>query len=171
MRQNVVNVNLEAFLRTGVFGAIEFGLTSDRILKMLGEPDFIFTSGKNRKPTGFEYGDAELYFVSSVNNRLCSIYFDEFKIPEGSQNLVIDACWLRAEMSQIEAEIELTQAGIKFQSTRMPDPTMSGILTEGGVTLGFIFEADEHTAPTGLYNISCELRDKMRVVETKQDTR
>ena len=40
-------------------------------------------------------------------------------------------------------------------------PTMNGIITEGGVELGFIFEADEFSAPVGLYNISCCLRDEM----------
>ena len=100
MSQEIVNVNLEEFLRTGVFGAVEFGLTREQVLKMLGEPDFTFTRGKKKVPTGFEYGDAELYFLTYEDNRLCAIYFDEFKIPKGSQRLNIDACWLRATMSQ-----------------------------------------------------------------------
>ena len=45
----------------------------------------------------------------------------------------------------------------------MPDPTMNGIVTEGGVMLGFIFEADEFSPPVGLYNISREVREEMEV--------
>ena len=164
MSQEVVNVSLEDFLRTGIFGTIEFGMTSHQIQEMLGTPDFVFTSSKSTRPTGFEYGDVEFYFVSAKDNRLCAIYLDEFDVPKGSQLLNIDAWQLRSGKLQAEIETDLTQAGIKFQLTEIPDPTMNGIVTEGGVKLGFIFEADEFSAPKGLYNISRELRAEIEVV-------
>ena len=161
MSQKVIHVSLENFLRTGIFGAIEFGMTSHQILEMLGTPDFVFTRGKTTRPTGFVYGDIEFYFVSAKDNRLCAIYLDEFDVPKGSQLLDINAWQLRSGKLQAEIETALTQAGIKFHSIEMPDPTMNGIETESGVTLGFIFEADEFSAPKGLYNISRELRNEM----------
>ncbi len=163
MSQEIVNVNLEELLRTGIFGAVEFGSTSSQVLKMLGEPDFTFTRSKNKIPIGFEYGDAELFFLSEKDNSLCGIYFDEFKIPKGNQRLNIDACWLKGTMSQAEVETSLTQAGIKFQYTEMPDSTMNGIITEGGITLGFIIEVNEFSPPLGLYNIYREVREEIEV--------
>jgi hypothetical protein len=90
-----MNVNLKEFLRTGVFGEIKIGMTSDQILEILGSPDTVFTRRKNPRPTGFEYGDVEFYFVSSKDNRLCSIYLDHLNIPKGSQLLNLDAWILR----------------------------------------------------------------------------
>lgn len=161
MDKQIIEVNFEDFLRTGNFGEIQFGMTSNEILNLLGEPDFVFTHEKSERPTGFEYGNIEFYFVSHKDNRLCSIYLDEFNIPKGSQFLKIDAWKLHSGMSQTETEEFLIQAKIAFHPTNMPDSTMNGIITEGGVELGFIFEADEFSAPEGLYNISRCLRDEM----------
>jgi hypothetical protein len=163
MNQQTINVSFEDFLRTGNFGVIKFGMTSGQILNLLGEPDFVFTHSKSKRPTGFEYGDIEFYFISHKDSRLCAIYLDEFDIPKGSQHLNIDAWKLRSEMPQSEVEEILIQANIKFQPTEMPDSTMNGIITEGGVELGFIFYADEFSAPEGLYNISRSLRHEMDV--------
>jgi hypothetical protein len=164
MSQEIINVSLKEFLRTGIFGTIKFGMSSHKIQELLGTPDFVFTGSRSTKPTGFEYGDVEFYFISTKDNRLCAIYLDEFDVPKGNQILNIDAWQLRSGKSQAEIETALIQAGIKFQPTKMPDPTMNGIVTEGGVQLGFIFEADEFSAPKGLYNISRELRAEMEIV-------
>jgi hypothetical protein len=164
-----MNVSLKDFLKTGVFGAIEFGMTSDQILETLGSPDTVFTRRKNPRPTGFEYGDIEFYFVSSKDNRLCSIYLDHFDVPKGSQFLNLDAWILRGTLSQAEVQSALTEAGILFEPTQVPDPTMNGIVTEGGVVLGFIRETEEYSPPAGLYNISRELRAEMVTVANERD--
>lgn len=155
-----IKVNLEDFLRTGVFGAIRFDLTGDQIRAMLGVPNFTFTTGKSHKYVGFEYGDVEFYFISSSDNRLCGIYLDDFDVPKGSKNLILDPWCLQATMSRLEVESALTLSKISFHVITMADPTMEGILTNGGVTLGFIKELTEFSPPLGLYSISRDLRSK-----------
>ncbi|HEY0657882.1 MAG TPA: hypothetical protein VGD05_05385 [Pyrinomonadaceae bacterium] len=164
-----MNVSLKDFLKTGVFGAIEFGMTSDQILEMLGSPDTIFTRRKNPRPTCFEYGDVEFYFFSSKDNRLSSIYLDHFDIPKGSQLLNLDAWILRGTLSQSEVESVLTEAGISFQPKEMSDSSMDGIITEGGVVLGFIRESEEYSPPSGLYNISLSVQENTETDANERD--
>lgn len=156
-----MDVSLKDFLLTGVFGEIQFGMTSNQILEILGSPDTVFTRRKNPRPTGFEYGDVEFYFVSSKDNRLCSIYLDHFNVPKGSQLLNLDAWILRGTLSQEEVEYGLTEAGISFQPIDLPDSSMNGVVTLGGVVLGFIRESEEYSPPAGLYNISLSLYENM----------
>ncbi|HEX9423188.1 MAG TPA: hypothetical protein VF899_08095 [Pyrinomonadaceae bacterium] len=47
-----VRVSLEEFLRTGVPGPVEFGITGDEILAVFGAPETILTRRKSRRPTG-----------------------------------------------------------------------------------------------------------------------
>jgi hypothetical protein len=50
--------------------------------------------------------------------------------------------------------------GINFQPKEVPDSSMKGIITEGGVVLGFIRESEEYA---GLYNIYCDFREEMEI--------
>ena len=160
--QQAVKVSMEDFLRTGVFGPLKFGMTGEEIQAILGPPDFTFMRAKTGRPTGFEYGDVEFYFLSDRDSRLCAIYLDEFDIPRGNSVLALDPWRLRAAMSQADAEAALRQAGISFRPVSMPDPKMDGIVTASGVELGFIREPSEpYSPPAGLYNISRSLRDHM----------
>jgi hypothetical protein len=157
----VVRVSLEEFLRTGVFGPVEFGITGDEILAALGAPDGVFTRRRSRRPTGFEYGDVELYLMSAKDNRLCAVYLDHFGVPQGNELLCLDPWWLRGGMPRPEAEAGLRRAGISFTPTEIPDPSMDGIVTASGVTLGFIREDEEYSPPAGLYNIYRDLHAQM----------
>jgi hypothetical protein len=95
-----VKVSLEDFLRTGVFGPVEFGMSGDEILSFLGPPDAIFTRRKSRRPTGLEYGDVEFYLMDAKDIRLCAIYLDHFDIPTDGGLLSLDSWCLRGAMSQ-----------------------------------------------------------------------
>ena len=152
---------MEDFLRTGVLGPVEFGMTGDEILALLGPPDTVFTRRKSRRPTGFEYGDVEFYLMDAKDDRLSTIYLDHFDVPKGSGFLSLDSWCLRGTMSRSDVESALTQAGITFQPTQMADPTMDGIVTAAGVELGFIREDEEFSPPAGLYSICRDMRVQM----------
>ena len=168
MSQQVIKVSLEDFLRTGVFGPVEFGMTGDEILSFFGPPDSVFTRRKSHRPTGFEYGDVEFYFMNAKDNRLYAIYLDHFDVPTGSGLLSLDAWRLRGAMSQADVEAALTEANISFQPTEMPDPSMDGVVTAAGVSLGFIREDEEFSPPAGLYNIYRDVRAQMEVESSER---
>ena len=138
MSGDVIIVSLEELLRDGVFGPVEFGMAGDEILSALGAPDTVFTRRRSRQPTGFEYGDVEFYFIDAIDHRLCTINLNHFEVPKGNASLGLDPWWLRGGLPRPEAEARLALAGIPFAPTVMPDPTMDGIVTASGVTLGFI---------------------------------
>jgi hypothetical protein len=158
---DVIKVSLEEFLRTGVFGPVEFGMTGEEILAAFGPPDTVFTRRRSRRPTGFEYGDVEFYLVGATDDRLCTINLNHFDVPRGSGLLALDPWCLRGAMPRPEAEAALAQAGISSLPTAMPDPSMDGIVTPLGVTLGFIREDEEFSPPAGLYSIGRDLRAQM----------
>jgi hypothetical protein len=64
-------------------------------------------------------------------------------------------------MPRPEAEATLTRAGIPFLPAEAPDPSMDGIMTAAGVTLGFIREDEECSPPAGLYSICRDMRAEM----------
>ena len=75
--------------------------------------------------------------------------------------LGLDPWWLRGAMPRPEAEAALTRAGIRYLPTVMRDPSMDGIVTASGVTMGFIRDDEEFSPPAGLYSICRDLRDQM----------
>ena len=157
----MIIVSLEEFLRTGVFGPVEFGMTGDEILALLGAPDFVFTRRRSRRPIGFEYGHVEFYLIDAKDNRLCTINLNHFDMPEGNESLRLDPWWVRGGLPRPEAEAALNRAGISFLPAEVADPSMDGIVTASGVTLGFIREDEEFSPPAGLYSIYRDLRAQM----------
>jgi hypothetical protein len=157
MSRQAINVSLKDFLLTGILNPIKFGMTSNELKDILGEPDTVWTKRKSRRPTGFEYGEIEFYFTDSNDNRLCTIYLDHFDIPKGNEALNLDAWWIRGGLSRPDVEKALTEAGITFSPTQVADPTMEGIITSSGVVLGFT--KPEEPFP-GLYNICRDWREQ-----------
>ncbi len=156
-----MKVNLENFLRDGTFGLIKFGMTREEVQKLIGLPDGVFQRQKDRFPTAFEYGDVELYFLSSADNRLCTIYLDNFIIPRVNQQLELDAWFLESEQSLEVIESVLTERKIEFQSIDRPDLLQKQIVTQSEVVLSFAC-SDEIFK---LLSISLSHREKMEVYE------
>jgi hypothetical protein len=59
MNETVVNIKLEDFLRTGLFGPVKFGMTREELKLILGEPDYSHQRRKDKYLILFQYGDIE----------------------------------------------------------------------------------------------------------------
>ncbi|HZS06683.1 MAG TPA: hypothetical protein VFD58_17730 [Blastocatellia bacterium] len=138
-------------------------MAREELQSLLGQPDMISSQKRNDKnPTLLKYGDVEFYFISSEDNRLCTIFLDHFDVPKGNQKLRLDPWILKGGLSRPEAESGLTDAGITFRVVALPDSTMEGIVTSAGIELGFCKNSDnEYEPPAGLYSICRSLLDEM----------
>ena len=162
MGEAVVTIKLEDFLRTGVFGPVKFGMTREELKAILGEPCYCHQRRKDNHPTIFQYGDFEFYFLSSQDNRLCSIYLHHFNEIKGNERLNVEPWGLKGQMSLSEVEGRLNASGIPFQHTHHPNPDMVCLTTDSGVEIGFCKEPGSAGLPqSGLYYISRSLRQEM----------
>lgn len=169
MNQELIKISLGDFLRYGTFGSIKLGMSREEIKSVLGEPDGVMQREKDKHPTGFAYGDIEFYFVSSSDNRLCTIYFDHFDIPKGNVKLSIDSWCIKGETTRVEIEDALTKANISFLPAKCFDQTMTGLETEAGVKLAFCEAENASSDWKGLYYVSLDAREAMEIYEpTKQ---
>lgn len=164
MNEAIVHVTLEDFLRTGVFGPIKFGMSREELRLILGEPDYCHQRRKDKHPTLLQYGDFEFYFLSSQDNRLCTIYLHHFNDIKGNERLNVESWGLKGRMPLSEVEEKLSASGISFQHTPHPDPTMVCITTASGVEVGFCKEPSSVGLPlSGLYYLSRSLRQEMEI--------
>ena len=157
-----MKVNLENFLRDGTFGLIKFGMTREELQGLIGLPDGEFQRRKDRFPTAFEYGDIEFYFLSSADNRLCTIYLDNFIISRGNQQIELDSWFLEGKQSLEAIESVLTERKIEFQSIERPDLSQKHLVTQSEVILCFDCSDDEIFK---LSSISLSHREKMEIYE------
>ncbi len=166
MNKAVVFIKLEDFLRTGVFGPIQFGMTREALIQILGEPDCISQRRKDKHPTRLEYGDFEFYFVSSQDNRLCAIYLDNFDDIKGNERLKVDTWFLKGQLSLAATEEQFRRADLRFRQAPHYDPTVDCLKTDSGVELGFCKAPSPWSEPPGgLYYISYDLRNAMTTSE------
>lgn len=169
MSQEVIKISLKDVLRQGTFGSIKLGMSREEIETILGKPDGVMQRKKDKYPTGFVYGDIEFYFVSSSDNRLCTVYFDHFDIPKGNKKFLIDPWVIKGRTTRAEIENALAKANIPFHLAECFNPTMIELETKTGIKLAFCEEENDPSDWKGLYCVSLDARETMEIYEpTKQ---
>jgi len=151
----MVLVSLNDFLRSGTLGSIGLGVPRVQVRLALGDPPTQSTvNRRQRLPMTWKYGDVELSFDGD-DDRLVSIYLDNFGVPCGAGGLALDPWVLRGGLPSDEAEAALRAAGIGFLHRPWPmSPPDVLLVTQADVRLGFIREPDEFGPPVGLHHIA-----------------
>lgn len=113
-----MKVSLERFLRTGQFGELSFGLSSQQVRELLGEPEATARkSRKNPHPVCYKYGSVEIWFSSSrpfgIWMVCCDLDEGTFRLPARCE---IEDCALTLEMHQAEIETLLSDWQMEFAS-------------------------------------------------------
>jgi hypothetical protein len=111
-----ITVQIEQFLLTGEFGSVCLGMSREQVTERLGSPEgwhFAFESDQN--PDIYKYGDVQLYFASSEDNRLIMIAIDDFKQMEGAEQLLIDPWKLHGGMSLKQVTQMFDESNISYE--------------------------------------------------------
>jgi hypothetical protein len=146
-----MRISLERFLRTGQFGALTSGMSSDQIRALLGEPDAVgCASEKHRHPTCWLYGSVELHFRHQHAYDLVSIFWDAAeKGPVRLPAHCIVADWtLASGMARPEVEFWLRDREIEFVFVHAsPEFPTAALLLPNGVQITF----DAHEQLSAIY--------------------
>ena len=130
-----VSVSLLDFLRTGVFGAVRWGLSRAELEALLGTPDGTANrSRRDRHPTVFVYGDFEFY-IAPQDDLLYAVHCDNFSVPRGNAMLAVEPWILRYGLPLVEAEAGLMAEGIAFRKSDAADAVR--LYAESGASLTF----------------------------------
>lgn len=153
----ITEVKLKEFLRTGKYGPVGLGMSSEEVKALLGFPDVVGeTTGKRKRPAILKYGDWEFHFAprQETGDRLVLIYMDDFGVPEGGSKVKLDPWIIEQGLPIGTAEREFQAAQLKFkrvQPAHLPGTTILSI--ENGASLSFR-EPEGNSHPPGLYAIS-----------------
>lgn len=153
----MTEVKLKEFLRTGKYGPVGLGMSSEDVKAALGFPDVVGeTRGKKPRPALFKYGDWEFHFAprQGQGDRLVLIFTDDFDVPSGGSKVKLDPWVIESGLPLEAAEKEFDRAGLKYrrsQPAHLPGTTILAI--EGGASLSFS-DVGFDSRPPGLYAIS-----------------
>lgn len=143
-----MNVSLLHFLRTGRFGELQVGLTSQEVVALLGEPQAKGgTSRRYRHPCIYKYGCLEVWFSRKTPFEVVGIFierdFERTKF-EFWPSITVEDWELRPGAAWDEVKAYLVSHGIRFSEMANPDRFMLEPDEPGGrVHLGFEDEEEE----------------------------
>ncbi|MET8155950.1 hypothetical protein ABZT47_06230 [Sphaerisporangium sp. NPDC005289] len=135
----MMNVSLLTMLRSGRFGPVELGASRKFIRDVFGEPDDYAVMSKRRPHFQdiWVFGDIEFHFDQSTD-QVWLIYTDTFEIPAGSGAFSLDPWVLRWNRPLEDVCAALDDADVGWEFDPNPPPDVVGVLTSGGVQLGFL---------------------------------
>ena len=149
-------ISLRSFLKTGDFGNIRGGCTREELEQELGPPETHDTgSRKHPYPTIWKYGDIEFFFEQYRRDGcLQMVYLDDFEIPKGWGQLVVEPWNLHGGLTCEAAESALEQEGVEYHTSSI-DPDCVNLVTSTGVNLQFIVKSPDELSPkVGLGSVS-----------------
>jgi len=134
----IIHEDLKDFLKIGHFKNIQYGLTRNELIGLLGETDWKFLSSDDDiNPSIYKYGKIEFYFEENSDNKLSGIMFQPIPSPAESGNLKCNYIEWTNE-TDLEKVTEFLKAnGIKFHEKSHPDKEAKVLLTEGEVEILF----------------------------------
>lgn len=149
----MIDVRMTEFLKTGRYGPVELGLSSERVGELLGPPDSAGgSSSRHRRPILWKYGSVEFHFHprQGRDDRLVLIFMEfmeNLEVPNGGSHVRLDAGFVRGGLPLEDVEKEFRLADWTFRRTQPPHlPGMTNLVVEGGASLLF--------DPEGLRSIS-----------------
>ena len=146
----IMEVSLKDFARTGLFGAVEWGMNRAAVEQLLGSPDSWMDSTPGYKTSPiWKYGDIEFHFQ---DNALYMIFMDEFSNLNGGCNIGLDAWVINGDLTCIEAEHFLSAANIEYQKEDFPyNENGVRLITSAGTVFAFAGEKSSHITLHSLY--------------------
>ena len=140
-------VKIVDFLKCGKFGNsndINYGMSRNQIVEVLGESTDVFYSFKKSKfPSIYKYGKIEFYFEEGKEGRLYGIQLKPTIVESPLLNLKVDYGFINEDLKHTNAKkllelnsIEYTEFSFKYDE--VDDPQR--IITEGKVI--FVFDSD-----------------------------
>jgi len=109
-----IKIDLKEFILQGKFDHLKLGMTKDKVLTILPEPEGWNSKNGFRKASAWVYGDFELYFQE---DKLYMIFTDHLNTLNGGEYLEIDR-WIFESGKKIilsEFVLLLIDDGIDFQ--------------------------------------------------------
>jgi hypothetical protein len=131
-----MHLDMKAFLLTGQFEPVTFGLTRQQLVAILGEPDDWGGHKKMHKAPVWLYGSFEFYFPK-YGDGITTIFSDHLDPFKGSANLRLDPWILSADLSLPKAETILNSEAIVYDRHELPELNASELTTASGVVLRF----------------------------------
>lgn len=150
-----MHLDLKAFLLSGQFGPIAFGMSRQALEAVLGAPDTWGQHTDKAKATIWKYGSFEFYF-GEKGDALWMIYTDDLDPMEGSHSLTLDPWLLNKELEIQQAESLFASEQIPYKRVEQPKLERIDLQMASGVVLHF--DADEDRAKPTLCAIA--LMDK-----------
>lgn len=137
---NIVNENIEYFLRTGELEHVRFGINRYELKNLLGETDWIYPEQRN--PLIYKYSHLEFHFDSEDNDaKLVGIMYVVVTEPASNGNLSFQTHgWING-ITKDQAERMLDTLSISYKSSVYEyDDDAWCIETQGKVSILFAKE-------------------------------
>jgi hypothetical protein len=163
-----IHEDLIYFLKNGRFENINFGITREQLIEIIGEPEFILPE-KSKMPTLFEYGNVEFYFEDETKDaRLQSIQIDYPVSYSKKGSLIFKSYRWNINLTLDKAIDFLNRQKIKFEEKTYPINVdfWRLLVTEGGVQIHFTNQRDVNVWELHKFGRTFELNQ--RKSRTKQ---
>jgi hypothetical protein len=150
----MIRVSLKDFVRTGNFGPVALDQTKAEVRAHLGEPDD--TGGRSHKypePRIWKYGSFEFHFEPG-SDRLRFIHADDFEVPEGGKNVMLDPWIIRRDLPREDLESALRALGLDFRTEYVPERAAVVIKYVPGLEFAYEVETGDPRHATALSVIS-----------------
>ena len=132
---NVVNENIEFFLRNGHLINIQVGISRNELTKKLGDTNWIYP--EQQYPLLYKYGCLEFHFDEENDNaKLVGIMYVAVTEPASNGNLMFDAQGWTNGLTTRNIEDRLKNMSVNYTSNIYEyDSDAWCILTEGNVSI------------------------------------
>jgi hypothetical protein len=157
-------VSLVDFLRTGLFGPVVLGATTDVVQGLIGADSSVvdeyrseFRNSRGRiKGWVWKFGDIEFHFDSE--EVLWLIHADDFKQPTAIPPIELDPGWVHGGQGFEQITELLNKDAIAWREARSLDDHSRRIQLDSGVHLTFA-EKDGLSSWSGLFSVSISTGD------------
>ncbi len=137
-----MEVSLKDFISGGPFGPVDVGMIRSKVQDAFGVPvDWEDEAPTYKKANIWKYGDVEFYFQ---DDKLWMIFISEFEVPDGGDQIELDAWGLTGQFTRAEAEAKLKAANIEYHTEPFPyNDSGIHLVTKAKTVLAFSGRAGE----------------------------
>jgi hypothetical protein len=132
------HICLREYLATGVLGPVRLGCSRYAVVEHFGKPDTWFGREPWQQSMIWRYGDLELHFGSTMDDRLWRIFSDHLDWSRPSAGINVDPWILRAELS-IEVALKRCRGEAFRPILSSPPglPEFRDLILQSGILLRF----------------------------------
>lgn len=117
------NIDFLEFIKTGVFGSLEFGMTKQAILDLGLEPDNWMSEFSKETSPIWRYGTVELYFdLDNIFYQVFTDYLDEI---ENGKTVSFENHWILSENPSLKKALgALEMLGLNYERNQKYDDSI-----------------------------------------------